>query len=217
MELVEYSFEFSKQQWIASTERTLFHVHTGALIISDLHIGKATHFSKNHAQLPNDIEIAELVRLGALLKKYNPTQLILLGDIFHSSFNSAWNNFSKLLKESPIQRKILVKGNHDILDFDLYEKAELEIVDLYENETGIQFVHDAADASLAVPIISGHIHPGVVLKGKARQMAMLPCFHIQPQHLLMPAFGKLTGLKSVNKVTEDDRFLAFTKNKFWEI
>lgn len=217
MEIVEYSFEFSDEEWIGSTERTLFHKKTGSLILSDLHIGKAEHFRKNHLQIPGNIEARELLRLHRLFDYYQPDQLFLLGDIFHSSYNKAWLNFSKLLQTSGIQKKVLVQGNHDVLENSFYEEADLEVHSVFSFSHGIWMVHDAADFTGAGKSISGHLHPGCYVQGRARQRALLPCFFVGEQQLILPAFGSLTGLKSVKKSSEKDFYLAFTLNKFWKI
>lgn len=217
MEIIEYSFEFSDEEWIVSTERTLFHKKTGSLILSDLHIGKAEHFRKNHLQIPGPIEHTELLRLHRLFEYYQPEQLFLLGDIFHSSYNKAWVSFSKLLKSASIGRKLLIKGNHDILEPAFYEEADLEIHSRFLFGNGLCMVHDAEDCRKDEKSISGHLHPGCYVQGRARQRAILPCFFVGEQQLIMPAFGSLTGLKSLKKGSERDFFLAFTPNKFWKI
>lgn len=217
MEIAEYSFEFCEENWIASTERTLFHPDSGSLILSDLHIGKAEHFRKNHFHIPGRVEAGEILRLYNIFNYYNPQNLYLLGDIFHSDLNPAWNNFSELIHSIPIGRKLLVKGNHDILNPELYTNAGLEITHRFEFNSRITLVHDANDCGDQHISISGHLHPGCFLQGKGKQSVILPCFYIGEKGLVLPAFGKLTGLKSLKRESEKDIYLAFTPSRFWKI
>ena len=47
--------------------------------------------------------------------------------------------------------------------------------------------------------IVGHVHPGIVLSGMGRQSMKLPCFYINESVVIVPAFGVLTGLYSMDK------------------
>ncbi|MCH8494168.1 MAG: metallophosphoesterase [Balneolales bacterium] len=55
--------------------------------------------------------------------------------------------------------------------------------------------------------ISGHIHPGIRMKGYAKQSLMLPCFHLSKNGFLLPAFGTFTGLAEI-RVTPDSRIFV---------
>ena len=52
--------------------------------------------------------------------------------------------------------------------------------------------------------ISGHVHPGYRLKGKAKQSINLPCFYVGKKNLILPAFGELTGLYAIKKENQED-------------
>lgn len=217
MNLKEFPFTFSSNDWVASTERTLFHPGSSSLLLSDLHLGKATHFRKNYLPIPGQIETLDLHRLRALVEYYQPKRLILLGDLFHSEYNDAWKGFASLMAAYPEIQKMLVQGNHDILPQTLYSDCGLHTVAQFEMECGVMLLHDQADMVEDKPCISGHIHTAYTLQGKAKQYVKLPCFYVAEKFIWMPAWGKLTGLKSVEKLSEKDIVLAFTENKFWKI
>jgi metallophosphoesterase superfamily enzyme len=42
--------------------------------------------------------------------------------------------------------------------------------------------------------LCGHIHPGVILRGRGRQRLRLPCFYLDHAQGILPAFGAFTGL-----------------------
>jgi metallophosphoesterase superfamily enzyme len=46
-------------------------------------------------------------------------------------------------------------------------------------------------------VLAGHLHPGVVLGGRAHDRLRLPCFHFGPRSGVLPAFGEFTGMHVV--------------------
>ena len=46
-------------------------------------------------------------------------------------------------------------------------------------------------------VLAGHLHPCVVLGGRAHQRLRLPCFHFGAQVGVLPAFGAFTGMHAV--------------------
>ena len=55
--------------------------------------------------------------------------------------------------------------------------------------------------------ICGHIHPGIRLKGKARQSLILPCFYFSMHQAILPAYGKFTGNHRILPRTGDKVFV----------
>ncbi len=89
---------------------------------------------------------------------------------------------------------VLIKGNHDILEEGIYQSTNLKICDELK-EGPFHFTHESVDTELYN--FSGHIHPGIRLKGKARQGATLPCFYFEENSALVPAFGDFTGVYKI--------------------
>ena len=42
-------------------------------------------------------------------------------------------------------------------------------------------------------VFSGHVHPGITLKGKGKQALHFPCFYFTSHHGILPAFSRFTG------------------------
>jgi len=55
--------------------------------------------------------------------------------------------------------------------------------------------------------LCGHVHPGVVVHGRADESARLPCFVIGRRRAILPAFGRMTGLAIVHP-TPDESIVA---------
>lgn len=175
-------------------QKAIYWNNTETLIVSDVHLGKASHFRKHGMPIPMESGTDDLHHLDNLLHTHAPKRLLILGDLFHSDYNQEWEYFGALRKKYSGVRFILVRGNHDILKEHHYEKHDilLETEPVYEN--GFVFAHNFVKLKENEFSISGHIHPGFVLHGKGRQSITLPCFYKKKNTLIMPAFGRLTGL-----------------------
>lgn len=180
-------------------EKCMYKPDEQLLIIADIHLGKAAHFRKGGVPLPEQAQVADYVRLQALLKKVKPKKVYFLGDLFHSSFNNDWLSFCELIADFPDIKFILVKGNHDLINTKLFTELCIDVIDDIEDDKFI-YSHEPLDKVPARKVnIAGHIHPGYVLSGIARQSLKLPCFYITDEHVILPAFGVLTGLYSMDR------------------
>jgi metallophosphoesterase superfamily enzyme len=53
---------------------------------------------------------------------------------------------------------------------------------------------------------SGHIHPGIRIRGMGRQHLQFPCFYFGGGYAVLPAFGRWTGTVSIDPAPEDNVF-----------
>ena len=188
-------------------QKALFWKEKETLIISDVHLGKASHFRKNGIAIPMESGLEDLNQLDYLLSKHLPRRLLILGDLFHSTYNQEWEYFGLLRKKHHSIECVLVRGNHDILQMNHYERHNLLVYQNSLQVDNIIFAHDVIEIADHEFIITGHIHPGFVLYGKGRQLLALPCFYKKKNSLIMPAFGGLTGLAHMPKNSEAEIFV----------
>lgn len=181
-------------------ERAIYWKSKGILIVSDLHLGKAGHFRKHGIPISRKIHLTDLQILESMIVKYQPAQVILLGDLFHSFENNEWKDFLRFLEVYDTVEFTLIEGNHDILDE--YPES-LNMTPLLEIEP-FSFTHIKEESSLYN--LSGHLHPGVSVKGRGRQSITVPCFYFSDNHGLLPAFGQFTGVKKIRPKKEDKVF-----------
>jgi len=183
------------QQLALLPQKALFWIEKKYLILSDLHLGKTGHFRKSGIAAPGKANLKNIERLSSLVNDIQPKKILFLGDLFHSSANREWFQFEEWRKTFPELSILLITGNHDQLHSSFYQSADIEVIDRLELENFL-FVHDASDLqkSSDTTIISGHIHPGVKLKGKGKQKLRLPCYSISDHQIVLPAFGEFTGL-----------------------
>ena len=180
-------------------QKALYKPDEELLIIADVHLCKASHFRKNGISLPSSAQKGDYDNLRSLFDLVQPKKVYFLGDLFHSSLNDDWNNFRDLRQAYSHIVFTLVRGNHDLIDDRMFSEVNVVVVDTIEDERFI-YSHEPLD-NVAVGKVNvvGHIHPGVVLSGMGRQSVKLPCFYMQEQLMILPAFGVLTGLYSIEQ------------------
>lgn len=187
--------------WVSS-ERVLFWENENTLIVSDLHFGKTGHFRKSGIAMPQSVFKEDLQRLVAQLQHFSPRQLLVVGDLFHSVANKELDLFRKWRNDLPDLSIQLVKGNHDILKDDWYANAGISVIRNGLLINGFCFTHDNDQGEATTQLteenpidytISGHIHPGVQVRGLGRQSLCLPCFYFGAEFAILPAFSRFTG------------------------
>ena len=198
-------------------QKALWYPKYQSLVLSDVHLGKTGHFRKAGIAIPQAIAQEDLATLSDLIEQYSPKQIIFLGDLFHSEMNNDWQWFSLWRELHQSIEMILVKRNHDILPPYVYAQLKIDVVDFLEMGA-FTFVHEPEQPHLNENsyTISGHIHPGICLRGKGRQFLKLPCFYFGPQQAILPAFGKFTGL-AILKITTLDKVFAVTPQQIIEV
>jgi len=176
------------------------------LVMADLHLGKTMHFRKAGLPIPPTARFADQAALLELIHSEQPKRLIILGDLFHSALNSEMEEFGMIASQFPEIDFLLVIGNHDILSGANYRSMDLQVFETLAIRPFLlshEPINELAENQINV---HGHIHPGALLRGKGRQSLMVPCFHLQGQHLCLPAFGALTGLMKAKTKKKDSVF-----------
>ena len=63
---------------------------------------------------------------------------------------------------------------------------------------------------------SGHIHPGIMLRGSGAQSLKLPCFFQKENQMILAAFGEFTG-KHILKPQQNDIVYAIANDEVIKI
>lgn len=185
--------------WL-SPDRCIFWEEEKALILSDLHFGKTGHFRKAGIAITPQVYKQDLQRLVNQIQYFQPKKLIIVGDLFHSRENKELDLFRKWRDDLSGIDIILIKGNHDILTQEWYHKAGISLADEPLLIRDFLFRHDMnlvpANTDLSGPVpylFSGHIHPGILLRGMGKQSLRFPCFYFTETYCVLPAFSHFTG------------------------
>jgi len=198
----------NQQLWL-SNERCIFWENQQLLILSDTHLGKTGHFRKEGIALPQDVFQADLDRLTKVIQHFQPQGVLIVGDLFHSRFNKEIRYFQEFRENISSIKLELIRGNHDVLSDDIYEELSIQV---HHNPLYLPpfcFVHDYHDMNDHRDhyIFCGHLHPGIEMRGKAKQKLRLPCFHFTEHYACLPAFSKFTGISCIEVKKSDQVFL----------
>lgn len=168
----------------------LFWEEKSMLLISDVHLGKVSHFRKFGAAVPQKAVQKNFEMLDEALEYFQPDTVIFMGDLFHSSLNKEWELFEQWT--SKISSKIiLVVGNHDIISPLKYEDLGIRLASEIVLDKFLLTHHPEEREGFFN--FCGHIHPSIRLTGLGRQSVRLRCFFKSENQMLLPAFGEFTG------------------------
>jgi len=178
----------------------VFWKEKNMLLISDVHLGKVSHFRKHGIALPQHAFSGNFDRLTAVADFFQAEIICFLGDLFHSKLNKEWDVFADWVNRRP-ENFLLIIGNHDILKPEKYESVGMAIAS--ELKVGpFLFTHEPEERD-SYFTFCGHIHPGVTLRGAGRQVMDLPCFFRSENQMILPAFGEFTGKWIMDPGPED--------------
>ena len=178
-------------------ERALYVPKYHALLLSDVHLGKAETFQMAGIPVAQQVNGETLKRLRVHCDKIHPQQIFVLGDLFHSrqgmvaEVEAAW---SKFLEEMDTKVTLIV-GNHDraalrpVFNMN-YSPHPIPLGKLLLSHEPVSLDYRPKDYMN----ICGHTHPVVQLKSTTDSLR-LPCFYHehQCQRLTLPSFGSFTG------------------------
>src|SRR6202012_2140927 len=172
-----FPYRLRGQQLWLSPHRCLYWEEERSLILSDLHFGKTGHFRKAGIAVPQSVYREDLLRLLSLIQYFQPRQLLVVGDFFHSRKKKELSLFRRWREDFPHLGIRLILGNHDILQDNWYEEAGIEVTRDLLQIGEFAFIHDitgwtgeTGGAAKAKPyIFSGHLHPGIRIRGMGKQ------------------------------------------------
>lgn len=170
-------------------DRALWWPDRDAVLLSDLHLGKADIFRRAGIALPHGGTAADLLRLGGIVARTGCTQLWILGDVLHGpAHRAAWYRQWLAWREHHAALQVhVVAGNHDraLPHAALGVHIHAEAVDL----DGIVLRHEPA-ACEGRHVIAGHLHPQAALRGMTRRW---PAFWLRDGITVLPAFSGFTA------------------------
>lgn len=186
-------------------QRALWWPAQQRLLVADVHLGKDQLFRQRGVAVPNGVVARDLQRLKALLQARPAARLTVLGDLVHAKprASDGWiGTLQAWLEELGRERLEVILGNHDrhmanLLDaWQIIHHPQLDL-------GGLHLRHAPNDITGAG--IAGHLHPGIRLRA-AGQSLRLPVFWLRNERLILPAFGRFTGLMDVRREANDQLF-----------
>ncbi len=178
------------------------------LLISDVHLGKISHFRKYGSAVPQNAIAENFERLTRVVDHFQPEKICFLGDLFHSSLNLEWDLFENWMQDISAE-VMLVVGNHDIISALKYEAVGIKIVSELILENLLLTHHPEIRENYFN--LCGHLHPGFKLNGAGKQQVKLRCFYKSGEQMILPAFGEFTGNYWISPNVGDQVFVITKK------
>ncbi len=211
--LKDFKFYHLEQNLLLHPYKSLFWAEQKILFFSDVHFGKATHFRKSGIPISEEIHHEDFSRIIFLINHYQPQRVIILGDLFHSAYNSSWKIF-KIFCETEITIKLeLVMGNHDIMDYKQYDFLQLHTGNLIIDPFILSHKPLNNKEINNYYNLCGHIHPSIKISGTAKQSFRVECFYFTKNQGILPAFGNFTGTSKMTRNTPEDEIFAVTEDE----
>ena len=201
--------QLANQTFILHHSGTMYWEEQEMLLISDVHLGKISHFRKYGSAVPQAAISENFRKMDQVVEFFSPRSIVFMGDLFHSSLNMEWDLFTEWMETIGIP-VILVAGNHDIISELKYEVLGVKIYS--EIIIGDLLLTHHPEEREGFFNICGHLHPGFKLRGNGRQTLQLRCFYQNKEQLILPAFGEFTGNFWISP-NEGDRIFAITKTE----
>jgi DNA ligase-associated metallophosphoesterase len=160
----------------------------GVLVVSDLHLEKASAYAASGQFLPPHDSAQTLQVVEALCARLGPRVLVSLGDSLHDGGavgRMAAPVRARVAALTAAREVIWIAGNHDPApptDWGGRSGAQWQA-------GGLIFRHEPSGQAGEV---AGHLHPCVRVAGRARSVRT-KCFLSDGQSLIMPAMGAFTG------------------------
>ncbi len=187
--------KFGGHTLVLDPDRAVHWPEQRALIVADLHFGKAAIFRQNGLPVPAGTTAGDLFKLTQLLDRTQASRLLILGDCFHGYVNDPAPMHEQLHLWRCARPRLtidLILGNHDRRANSIPDALSITVHTAPLDLDGITFAHEPIDGA-ARPVICGHIHPTASLRDFDGQGVRVPCFVIEQRRMILPAFGRFTG------------------------
>ena len=194
--MAEYEFHLANEPLLALPCGALYVPRAQTLVVADLHLGKAERIARREGRLTPPYEAREtLARLAEVIEKWDPAEVICLGDSFDDNAVVADLSDEIIMALARVMAGrswTWIMGNHDPAPTALGGTHVAKL-----RRGGLVFRHIAEPGTCGE--VSGHYHPKVWLRGRGRA-----AFLCDTRRVILPAFGTYTGgLDATDPVFDD--------------
>ncbi len=207
------SIQFAGQTLHLLPDRAIYWPERSALIVADLHLGKASGFRSHGIPVPSGSTSKDLNRLNALIQKCDAKHLYILGDFYHSKKGinqQLIDSITKWRQSIDTLHIKLIRGNHDRASGRAEACWKFEELDGVLDDAPFSFSHMDGETG-RFPTLCGHVHPVVQLQDFDGSVVRAPCFVVDENQLILPSFGTFTGGYVVHRQPQRRIFLTTGK------
>ena len=161
-----------------TSDRCLVMDEGPTVVLGDLHLGYESALEQEGMYIPRINTDSIRDSLNDILYRYEPSRVVLLGDIKHDFRRSGFEekrevrSIMNLLAEAA--EVVAIKGNHDNYLQNIISDLGLLAVD-YIDLMGFRLEHGHSDSGVR-PVIIGHEHPSVRIPGSVGGGMKIQCF-----------------------------------------
>jgi DNA ligase-associated metallophosphoesterase len=204
------------ERMLLTGARAIVWLARSALIVADLHIGKAAAFRARGLPVPHGTTGDTLERLSAAIERYGIARVYVLGDLLHARQSlpaatlaalRAWRDLY------PALEVVLIRGNHDRNAGPPPRELRVDVYD--EVSTGPFVLAHHPRPSERGYVLCGHLHPAIRISGRLDSLR-LPCYWLRETVGVLPAFGAFTGAWEI-KPGPGDRIYALADERVFEL
>ena len=189
-------------------ERAVYWPGQQTLLVADAHFGK---MFQARGRGPARATTAEsLARLDAILARHAVKRIVFLGDFFHDRNSKSEATLARIAgwRESHNDLELLlVRGNHDGRAGDPPAELRVRVVPEPYRLDPFSLCHEPSESKKGYAI-AGHLHPAIVLRGRADDRLRYPCFWVASDYAVLPAFGELDGTYLIQRRPGDQVFVV---------
>jgi uncharacterized protein len=209
-DLPQFIWQNLNWEWLPN--RSLWHAESASLFLSDFHVGKAEVFQRAGINLPQTKSHQQIDGFFSFLKEKEIKEVYIVGDLLHGPATPETKYFLSQLQSKDHVNFYWIIGNHDTRSALNYGKNIAHFKPFQEiTWNGILLCHEPKETENQ-PYICGHIHPGIQLPLGAKQSLRAPCGMVSEKKLVLPAFGRLTGLH-MQKPSCSFNYFVFSANQ----
>lgn len=204
-------------------ERAAHYPAEHALLVADVHLGKAHSFRRLGVPVPEGTTAGTLARLTRAIEATGARHVVVLGDLLHAALATthsrgdatrqavaAWRHAHAAV------RLTLVRGNHDAKAGDPPADWGVDVVEEPWPLGALALRHEPRADEAGRYVLAGHLHPVLHLAGRGPGRLRLPCFHFGTAVGVLPAFGEFTG-GAVVRAVPGDRLYAVAEHEVREV
>jgi len=190
-----------------TNDRCLILSEGPTAVLGDLHLGYEKAMEDEGMYLPRINTDSIRDSLNRILSKYEPSRVVLLGDIKHDFRRAKYESreevksvMNLLIEAAEV---VVIKGNHDNFLQNILSDLGLLVAD-YVDIAGYRLEHGHVDSGVR-PVIIGHEHPSVRIPGAISGGLKMQCFvHARRDGVIvLPPFSPLSTGNDLSPDRED--------------
>jgi DNA ligase-associated metallophosphoesterase len=191
--------------WVLLADHGAYLPARDTLLVADTHFGKASIFAQAGIPAPAGVLRGTLERIDRMLAASGAGTLIILGDLWHGRLTEddpARAALAVWRRQRPGLTIRVVLGNHDRGSATAIAALDMEMSGTQIDLGALRLQHTPAEITGRY-VVAGHVHPVVRVPDLGKVAMRLPCFHLQPGCLTLPAVGAFTGGQRIQPQADD--------------